>query len=130
MCALLAKLKKKTAKQEEVKKLNASFRERRKGHTAKKLNVENKETADREQWTHGLHSYCKDRFTDQIRDGLEQTVGEWAARDPLQEKPHIHRDVCSLGGDENSQGPGRRSSDGGNVAEPPDTIEAQSDSPL
>ena len=68
----LDNLRRKTAKQEEVKKLKASFRERSKGHTAKKLKVENEKTADREQWTHGPHSYCKDRFTDQNRDGLEQ----------------------------------------------------------
>ena len=93
-CALPAQPEKKDGKQEELKRLKASFRERSKGHTAKKLKVENEETADREQWTHGLHSYCKDRFTDQNRDGLEQqrwqqTIEEWAARDPLQEKPHI-----------------------------------------
>ena len=106
----------------------------RKWSQAKRLKVESEETADQEQWTHGLTLLLQGSIH---RDGQEQlrwmqTIEEWAAQDPLQDKTaHSgHRNLCSLGGDEDSQGPGRGSSDSGDVAEPPDTIEAQSDSPL
>ena len=75
--------------------------------------MENEETADREQWTHGLHSHCKDRFTDQIRDGQEQrrwpqTIEEWAERDPLQGKPHIQvtETFAALAEMKTARGPG------------------------
>ena len=102
-----------TASQEELRKLKATFKERRKGHTAKQLKAENEETVDREQWTLGLLSYCKDRFTDQNRDDQEQqrwmqTIEEWAVRDPLQEKPHtqITETFAALAEMKSAKGPG------------------------
>ena len=46
-----------------------------------------KKTADMEQWTHRLFSYCRDRFTDPERDEGEQqrwldSITEWAEADP------------------------------------------------
>ena len=109
----LHNLRKGKARQQELKKLKASFRGRRKGHTAKKLKVENEETADREQWTQGFFSHCKDRFTDQIRDDQEQqrwvqTIEERAARDPLQEKSRIQvaETFAALAEMKTAKGPG------------------------
>ena len=118
----LHNLRRGKARQEELKKLQTTFKVRKKGHTAQQLKVENEQQT--EQSKQGLFSYCRDRLTDQNRDDQEQqggmqTIEERAARDPMQEK-------LRLGGNENSQGARRRSSDGGNVAKPPNTAETES----
>ena len=76
----------------ELNRLNASYKDRKRGHMAKHL-MNDEKTADGGQWTYGLFAYCRDRFTDPERDEGEQqrwldTITEWAEADPLQEKPH------------------------------------------
>ena len=87
----------------------AHRQDRTRGHTAKQTRVDDEKTADREQWTQGLFSYCKGRFTDRDCNESERqewlaSISKWAEADPLQEEPHIQVSEVfrSAGGDAGS----------------------------